>query len=361
MGLQLDLSRYSSRAATATARRLASRAFLTVTALLLAGLVILFLDVHSGRGVVFIDWWVYALASERFLAGESLYLDVQLAGPYSLRELTPFVYPPPSAILFLPFASWPVGQVAWIIASLAIFLSGLAAIVHRELGHVTPVVAGCILVALTLFVPLPDGRLLAPFLDAVGTANMNLALAGLLAWTWAAGERLRWLPWMAGVLAILKVFPASLILWAVRRNGWRPLLIGLGTAALIVVATLPILGIEEWRRFAVALSNAELACDGGRVSLPCLAEPLLGASGAKLAGLATGALLLVSSVLAHGEYRAFALLTLGMMAGIPDLSQHYYLFLYVLIAIALARLIARRRGGPAEPWRHSSRPEGAAQ
>jgi hypothetical protein len=56
-------------------------------------------------------------------------------------------------------------------------------------------------------------------------------------------------------------------------------------------------------------------------------------------------------VLARREYLAFVLLTLGMVASIHSLSQHYYLLLYVVLVIGLARAARRRapRVGTAGP------------
>jgi transposase len=44
---------------------------------------------------IFIDWTTYALATQRVFAGESLYLPLQLAGPYLLPAITPegYIYP----------------------------------------------------------------------------------------------------------------------------------------------------------------------------------------------------------------------------------------------------------------------------
>jgi hypothetical protein len=236
-----------------------------------------------------------------------------------------------------------LGLAAWTTANLAIYISGLAAIIHRELGHIGPTVMGLVLLPLMLFVPLAPGEALAPFFDGVGTANVNVALAGLLAWAWAAGGRLRWLPWVAGIAAVFKIFPGALALWAARRAGWRPIMIALGTVLVLTVATLPVLGVEEWRRFFLAFLNAETTCVGSRLSIACLAEPVVGPSVARFAALASSALLLGLAVVVRGDFRAFVLLTLGMLASIHSLSQHYYLFLYVLIVIAAARLVARRR------------------
>lgn len=337
----------TGNAGGAAMRRLLQRAFLVLVGALLTGFVALHLVVHAQSNIVFIDWWVYALGAERALGDESLYLAEQLVGPYRLPDVTPegYAYPPPSAILFAPFALGEVGRVAWVVANLAVFFSGLGAVLRRELGAVRDVPLALVLLGLLVTVPLPpDGRLLLPFVDGVATANVNVALAGLVAWSWAVGDRRRWMPWVAGAGAAFKIFPGALALWAARRYGWRSLVIATGVAAAIVLLTLPLQGLDEWRRFATALSNAEPACDSGRTSIVCLTQGIIGTSPAKLFAIAVGGGLLALSIVVKREFLAFVLLTLGMLAPVTDGHMHYFLFIYVLLVIGVSRWVGRRRG-----------------
>jgi hypothetical protein len=297
-----------------------------------------------GRGL-FIDWFAYAMGTQRLLAGESLYLPIQLAGPYHLPDVTPsgYIYPPPSALLFGPFALPTVGIAAWTVLNVSVFLAGIAAVLRRELGSVRPLPLALALFALSIVIPLPGGQALAPFTSGVGTGNVNVALAGVLALAWATGTRRGWIPVVAGVAGVFKIFPAALALWAARASGWHALGVTAGVAAVLVVVTLPFIGLDEWSRFLAALSNAEPSCNAGRASVACLATPLFGGPAAKVAGVALGGALLALATVSRREYPAFVLLTLGMLAPLADGHPHYLLFLYVLVLIGVARLHGRRR------------------
>jgi hypothetical protein len=297
----------------------------------------------AGDGI-FIDWLAYALGTERVLNGQSLYLPEQMAGPYQLPAVTPqgYIYPPPSALLFVPFALGPLlGVTAWLAANLALFFSGLAAILHREFGVVRPMHMAIVLLGLAVLVPLPE-HFVMPLANGVVNANVNVGFAGLLAWCWAVGSRRAWIPWVAGVAATFKIFPGGLALWAARQYGWRPLFITAGVAGAIVLVTLPIVGIEEWRRFTIALSNAQPTCEDARASVACVVQPFAGASIAKISGVVVGVVLLAAAVVVRSEFAAFVLLTLGMLAPIADGHHHYLLYIYVLIVIGAARYAARR-------------------
>jgi hypothetical protein len=299
------------------------------------------------RNILWIDWYAYAYGTERVLSGQSLYIAEQLAGPYRLPEVTPegYIYPPPSALLFLPFTlGWDIGLSAWILGNLALLVAGLAAVLQREFGRLPPVALALVLLGLCVAIPAPSG-LIRPLVNGVLASNVNIGLAGLLALCWATGARRGWIAPAAGLGAAFKMFPGALALWAVRRHGWRPLLVAIGITAAICLVTLPVVGIEEWRRFFLALSNAEPTCTEGRSSIACLALPFLGTSLAKAAGIGIGLLLLGVAMLVRTEYPAFVLLTLGMLAPLADGHQHYLLFIYVLVVIGLARLYRRFRGG----------------
>jgi hypothetical protein len=315
---------------------------------LLAGILALrwvqvFIDAARPTDIIWVDWFAYALGAERVLRGESLYLAEQMVGPYHLPDVTPagYIYPPPSAILFLPFAAGDLGRIAWLAANVGLFYSGLAAVLHREFGAVRPLAFALVLLGLLVTIPIPGG-VAAPFPNGVLTANVNVALAGLLAWCWAAGDRRGWIPYAAGVGGVFKIFPAALVLWAARRDGWRPVAVAVAVAGAIAIATLPIVGLEEWRRFLTALSNAEPTCAGGRSSIACLSQPFVGTAFDTVVGVVVSVVLLAASLAVRAEYPAFVLLTAGMLAPLADGHHHYLLFVYVIVVIGIARFVATR-------------------
>ncbi|MBA3307344.1 MAG: DUF2029 domain-containing protein [Chloroflexi bacterium] len=332
-----------------TLKRLLPWSLPLLSALVVVGTLAVAIGELRPENILWIDWYAYAYGTQRMLAGHSLYIAEQLSGPYGLPAVTPqgYIYPPPSALLFLPFSiGADIGLTAWIVGNLGLLLIGLAAVLRRELGAVGPIGLSLAVLGLCLPVPIPGG-LLRPLINGVLASNVNVGLAGLLALCWATGRHRTWIPYVAGIGAAFKLFPGALALWAVRRDGWRPLVMAIAVTAATCLVTLPIVGLDEWRRFFVALSNAEPTCTEGRSSVACLAQPLLGVSLAKAAGVAVGLLLLGSAMLVRAEYPAFVLLTLGMLAPLADGHQHYLLFIYVLIVIGVARLFRRYRSGSA--------------
>ena len=328
-----------------TLKRLLPWSLPLLSALVVVGTLAVAISELRPENILWIDWYAYAFGTDRVLSGESLYIAEQLAGPYSLPAVTPqgYIYPPPSALLFLPFSiGSDIGLTAWIVANLALLVLGLAAVLRRELGAVPPVGLALVLLGLCLPVPIPGG-LLRPLINGVLASNVNVGLAGLLALGWATGSHRGWIPYAAAFGAAFKIFPGALVLWAVRRDGPRPLIIAIALTAAICLLTLPLVGIEEWQRFLRALSNAEPTCTEGRSSIACLAQPFMGISLAKAAGVLVGSLFLVAAMLVRTDFPAFVLLTLGMLAPLADGHQHYLLFIYVLVVIGLAVLFRRYR------------------
>src|SRR5262245_7647409 len=81
----------------------------------------------------FADWQTYALAWLRVAAGAPLYAPAQVRGPYLLPDMLSqgFAYPPPSVVLFAPFASWPFGFIGWTTLNVGTLLTALWAISTR--------------------------------------------------------------------------------------------------------------------------------------------------------------------------------------------------------------------------------------
>lgn len=287
------------------------------------------------RDEIFVDWRTYSAAVDRFLRGESLYAPRQLTGPYALPDLlfAGYAYPPPSILFFVPFAATPLGLPAWLAFNVGLLVSGLAAVLRRELGH------GWLMpMAIAL-----AGLSVAPsFVDGVATANLNVGLAGLLAWVWASGSRRSWIAPVAGLAAILKVLPGVLALWPARTDRWRSLLVCAVVAAGIAGVTLPLFGIEGWFAFARALANAVPACTG-RISIACSLIPVTGVETAKLAGILAGLGLAVGVLVIRRPIWAFLSLAGALLAPVADMHPHYWLILYVVAVVAVASVVGERR------------------
>lgn len=291
-------------------------------------------------GRTFDDWLTYAHTGERLLSGSSIYAPMQLSGPYALpgATLIGYAYPPSSVPLFFPFMSYPAGLVAWLTLNVGLLVTGLYAIVGRELGRVRPLEFALVLFGLAL---------MRPFYEGVAIGNASVGLAGVLAWCWVIGRDRASIGYLAGLGATIKVVPGVLVFWSTPRTFPRVLLNALAVGFALFVLTLPIVGIHSWVDYATALSYSQPACGATSFWFPssvaCAFQPLIGIGAAKLAGIA---LALVAGGLAVGSRSpllAFALVTFAWLAPVTDLHAHYLLVIYVLIVTACASWLGGRR------------------
>ncbi|MDQ4034388.1 MAG: DUF2029 domain-containing protein [Chloroflexota bacterium] len=281
----------------------------------------------------FDDWRTYANAVDRWMSGEPIYAPAQVAGPYQLRDslLTGFTYPPPAVPMFLPFAAGTNGLIAWISINLGAFLLGLMAILRRELGRLDPQAIGVTLIALAAF---------PPFSNAVVSGNLNLGIAGLLAWLWvlrADGLTAS----MAGIGSTLKVFPGLIAAWPARRDGWRSVAVSAGVAVALSLLTLPLVGSDAWSDFVHALRNAQPECSPQSLSIACGLQGLVGPAVARLLGIGVAILLVIAVVRARSRFVAYAALAGALLAPVVDMHPHYWLFAWVVAFVGVARVVGR--------------------
>jgi glycosyl transferase family 87 len=182
------------------------------------------------------DYQAYAQAAQRLLGGQRLYEPgVALAGGFAI-----YLYPPPFALAFVPFA-WlgdPLGLYAW-----------------------TAVLIGCTVVAIAAMPVSVTQRwvlLLLAGLDwpvlyslKLGQVGPILLLLFVLGWRWL--DRDRGVGAAIGIGALVKVQPALLGIWAALTGRSRAALVGFGVAAGASLATLPIVGIGAWADYVAVL------------------------------------------------------------------------------------------------------------
>lgn len=282
----------------------------------------------------FDDWRTYANAVDRWLLGEPIYGRIQVAGPHELRDslLTGFSYPPAAVPLFLPFAAGTGGLIAWISVNAGVFLLGLVAVLRHELGDVRPITMGMALLGAAAF---------PPFSNAVVSGNLNLGIAGMLAWVWVIRAD-RTLAAIAGIGALLKIFPGLFVAWPARRDGWQSLGIAVGTTLVIVILTLPFVGIGSWIDFGSALQNAQPECSPQSYSIPCALDGLVGPRPARLVAVAVALVLVSVVVRARSAFVAYAALAGALLAPVVDMHPHYWLFPWIVAFVGVARLVGRR-------------------
>lgn len=273
----------------------------------------------------------------RFQAGQPLFSGAQISGPYQLPDvvLDGYAYPPPSVLAIIPFAAYPLGLVAWTSANVWVLLTGLMAVVRRECGRCSPFAVGLILLTLGVFLPFTQG---------VAAGNMNVGLAGVLAWAWSTGRTAKAAGGMAGVGAILKLLPGVLVFWSERRAFLRTVSFAGLILGVVMVGTLPIVGTGSWFDFATALRNSRPDCAPVllHTSIACLAEPVVGIGAAKAFGIFLSVALGVGALFVRSRIIAFSLVGVAWLAPVSDMHPHYFLIVYVVMVAAVAALMGRR-------------------
>lgn len=182
------------------------------------------------------DYQAYAQAARRLLNGQPLYDPaVDLAGGFAI-----YLYPPPFAVAFVPFSllADPVGLFAW-----------------------TGLLVGCTVAAIALMpvsAPLRWTMLLLAGLDwpvlysfKLGQVGPILLLLFVLGWRWL--DRGVGLGATMAIGSVIKVQPALLGMWALLTGRPRAAVVALGGIVIVVLATLPIVGITAWSDYVALL------------------------------------------------------------------------------------------------------------
>ena len=288
-------------------------------------------------GRTFADWLTYAHAVERVLSGLPIYPPEQLSGPYVLPSVTlyGYAYPPSSVPLFFPFASYPLGLWAWLTLNVGLLITGLYAVLRRELGRVRPLEFALVLLGLALH---------RGFVEGVAYGNASVGLAGLLAWCWVIGRGRTPIGFLSGLGATIKLVPGAVVFWSTRETFPRVLLTVLAVGVSLFVLTLPVVGLESWVDYRHALSFSEPACGVEfPTSLACNLQPIVGIGTAKLAGIALALVAGGMAVLVRSPLISFALVVVAWLAPVTDLHFHYLLVVYVLAVVACATWLRGRR------------------
>ena len=289
-------------------------------------------------GRTFADWLTYVHAVERLLAGVPIYPPEQLSGPYVLvgATLIGYAYPPSSVPLFIPFASYPIGLVAWLTLNVGALITGLYAILRHEFGRVRPLEFAIVLFGLAF---------LRGFAEGVAFGNASVGVAGLLAWCWVIGRGRTPVGVLAGIGGTIKLVPGAAAFWATRETFPRVLLTVLVVGGALLLLTLPLVGIQSWFDYVKALSYSVPACGlDPPTSIACNLQPFLGVGAAKLAGIALALVAGGFAVLARSPLVAFALVVIAWLSPVTDLHYHYLLVVYVLAVVTSATWIRGRRG-----------------
>jgi hypothetical protein len=243
------------------------------------------------------DLNVYLDSAGRWLHGGQPYLTSVLSSWPASPSADYFLYPPPLLPFFALLYELPAGPIAvgWTALQLACWYAAF-----RALGLTRGVA-----ILLIAFPPL-----------MIGVESGNVA--GLTFLLFAAGAR------AGGALVLevlVKVQGGVPVLWLLRSRRWRGLAIGAAVTTAIVLATLPLVGLDSWRAWWTGL--------GFRASSQELVTALYGYSYARVlpaaAYVAAAAALTVLALVFRGR-RGLAALGLAAIFASPSLWPHGFVF-----------------------------------
>jgi Glycosyltransferase family 87 len=222
------------------------RAAYSVVLIGAVGWAYLYLTVSAGNGTLGYDFKAYDFAVDRLLAGQSMYD----ATATSIGQFGLFLYPPPFAILVLPFALLPAGL------DVTVWTVGLVAATVGAVG-LLPVSQR------TRFGVLLLAAISWPVIYSIKLGQVGPILLLLFAVGWRSLDR----PWPFGIAAglgtVIKVQPALLIGWALVTGRRRAALIAIGVVGVLAAVATIVAGPGAW------LDELTLL---GRASQPVLNE-----------------------------------------------------------------------------------------
>lgn len=190
--------------------------------------------------------------------------DAHLKVPRDAHYLEWNAHPPGALLLALPFGALEFHSAlpVWNMVSLwALVTAGIIIVVQLRLR-----VPGWAIVPLATAVLLTN-----PFWSQQTNAQLNAVLLLLFTGAWAADRSNR--PALAGslvgVAAVVKIFPAYLLLYFVLRREWRALAAGVLTIAGGVLVSSAVLGWDVWAVYATEMvpHTKEFATQWGNSSL----------------------------------------------------------------------------------------------
>ena len=290
----------------------------------------------------------YFEGGQRLRAGLPLYRsNLDLA-----REPFTFIYPPPLALLFTVFPSYPAAVWGWAAFSIACWLAALWLIARELRGDLWPrLPAEWRPVLLAALIDFP------PALSHLVWGQVQLLLLLLLTGAWLCLRRRRegWAGALIGAAIAFKLFPALVLVPLVAARRWRAAAGAvLSAAAILAVSFVP----AGWGQLAYYLTVVLPQVNRVSVTehiynhaLPVLLRAVI-PSAAAASALDWAIRLAVLGAVALGGWRLKdapdRALSLGMIALVlvPTVVwQHYFVLLYLPLLTALASVSRRRL-----PW-----------
>jgi hypothetical protein len=266
------------------------------------------------------------LARGDVAAGWSIYDPASLEGPFRPGPYKLFLYSPPFAAAMLPLTAVSIDSatVAWYVGRLALF--GVACAVMP----VRPSIR-CLTFAIA--------ALTNPVIGDMNLGNVSVLVTSLLAITW------RWLDKVTGCVALalaMTVRPVLglVLIWSLLRRKWWPVLWTIVAGIVIVLLSLPFVGVVSYQDYITVLRNVydvtgqDNNRDVGSLVLRVGGGPLL-ASIALYAGFAVGVAAMLLS-LRYDRQTGF-MVTIGATLLLSPLLWDHYLTTLLLTGAFLAQ------------------------
>jgi hypothetical protein len=306
-----------------------TRAFKRILPVLLAagglaflGVSVLTLTKSLGWGF---DFEAYYTAALRLAQGRDIYLEYTLEAPFSPGFWGIYLYAPPLAALTLPFTmlSLDASIALWFAIRIGLLILGCAILPVRP--------------AVRLYT-FAVAAISFPVLIDLNLGNVSVVVMVLLAVTW------RWLDRPFGSVALaaaMSVRPTLglVLIWWLFRRAWKPLVWAIAAGVVLIVATLPFVGIESYTQYLTVLRNvSEMTgvqnnLDLGTTVLRFGISPLL-ATIALYAGYLLAILAMLVSL--RFDREVSFMVTIGATLLLAPLLWDHYLATLVLPAALLA-------------------------
>lgn len=188
------------------------------------------------------DYQAYVTGADRLLHGQALYNPaVDVAGPFAV-----YLYPPPFAVAFVPFAllPGPVGLWIWIAACVGMTAAAIAVLPVRS--------------SVRWWVLLLAG-LDWPVVYAIKLGQVAPLLLLVFAFGWRSLRSEGVLGVVGAVGTLVKLQPALVFGWALLTGRLRTIAAGILTWGVLVAVALPFVGVGAWTDYVRTI---------GRVSAP---------------------------------------------------------------------------------------------
>lgn len=300
---------------------LATSRSVTVVALgvLPALLVVLLVAVVATTGPHGSDFWTFWDAGRAVLHGRSPYPSLQSLPHGATRTFAPFVYPPVTAVMFVPLALLPyaVAKLVFLVLSLAALALAL-----RLLGVIDWRCYGAAFASV-------------PVYAASGNGTISLFLLLSVAAAWRYRERITGVALLVAAAITAKVFLWPLWLWLVRTRRFRAAALAVLASALAVAVSWSLIGFKGLRDYPALLDRLTELVGPHSYSLYAFERALgLGHGAAQAAVYLAAAIALAILVVVRDDRRVLvAALGLSLVAT-PILWPHYLVLLFVPIALA---------------------------